>query len=172
MLNTFTRLPVWLREALGLQRDQVPNALDVERVLSVLDVGHGGWHEISVVPYEQTQPQNTAATPYLFFPAETAPPVRGVVVLHADVTHTGGAGAVNVQFTIFRPGDVVTPVETPISVNPAVGAALDWNTLYSGQPLLVPPDFIGGWIAPVTGAGETVRLRAQLLRFRRGFKPL
>lgn len=168
--NIAGRRPDWMQQALELQNPDVP-ALIAPRgpVSPVLDAYQGGWgvgDGLSI--YETVRLQIPAGTAQGDHTWVEGVPETGMLVLQCSSLR-GGAGATSIS---------VRARNTTLNLSHAF-CIVDgtenrgWEFMAAGAPWwIVPPGFDLEINHSGTGAGDTLDLRALLLRFRAGFKPI
>ena len=167
-MNIINRLPHWLYSALNLQDAEIPNALDTDSVLSVVDVGQGGWMEKEwVFESAGVAPSTGAGIQPLLLPLDS----QGRL-LFLSALHTGGAGSVDLGFQFSALG-IGGPMRIAQASNVAVGSHMAHTAITgSSYPIIIPPGAQLDLAHPGTAVGESFTIFMLSMKYRAGFKPI
>lgn len=152
MANRLQRAPHWLRRALQLQDIEVPESLDVDSVIPVIDVFQHGhaiatWRRASL-----TIPQNSpAGNPVIVAASDT----ETRLILAFDCQHVGGAASATIQPELR---DVVVSNAVRLATwDVAVGDRDGHVDFFGGlDPIFLPVGLAFGMQHTATGAGESI----------------
>lgn len=130
-LNTISAGTWWIRGALGLQSDYVPQRIVRDPVIPVLDVLGGGW---GAATWEQERVDLTSAD--FSTDVELASLGTQFLIVACGITVSGGALPVTVKLQLLRDSVSVDVDVFAVSVQPG-GEASTQDTLPSG-PAVIP----------------------------------
>lgn len=150
MANPFSRLPYWLREALGLKDQDVPAALAVNSVCPVVETFQRGYVYSQHFGGNFSQPQNTAGQQQII---KNFADNYNLVLMGMAVSANGGVADVRVELR------VITPDQASVITVDAVDAPNGQSTpmpFSVRRPIWVPASMFCAFITPATGAGETI----------------
>lgn len=152
MANRLQRAPHWLRRALQLQDIEVPESLDIDSVIPVVDVfqhGHGiaTWRRVGV-----TIAQNTpAGNPQLVAASDT----ETRLILAFDCQHVGGAAPARIEPELR---DVIIGNAVRLATRDVAVGDRDGHVDFFGGlgHIIVPVGLAFGFQHTATGAGESL----------------
>lgn len=183
----FSRIPSWIRAALGVQSHTLPRELSEGPVIPIVDVVQGGWGDAPFRLYAGVQLENSAGTEHDIVPA--LPDIQYVVLELAawrnggsplwpiphpvKVAENSGIVDLKVDDDIGGSSQTVGYAYLPVGFTSASGdnRGRTLGQMY-GLPKLFPPNMGVKLGVPATAAGETVRWHIIIGSFRAGTKPL
>lgn len=165
----FTRLPAWLREALGAVEPDVPNQLG-GIIDPVVDIGQGGWGTADWLLSQVSAANNTNIVDVFASDRDLQ-----TVILGVDVDNSGSA----VPSTVTVSALSLTGQECRLwRRTVAAGLVTPYNTEDSGSvtrmgmPRIVVPSAFGVRVTVACiGAGSSCTATLLLARMRAGYKP-
>lgn len=165
-MNRFSRVPSWLRNALGTTDPNLPDQIETAAVLPVLDIAQGGWGGMR---WRLLVGTGLAASSG----ANTVREIEGdenlTRLMYLHVTHVGGSAAEAIQIQL-RDRVMNDPLALAAPSVPAGTTLSHQQIMGSSDPFVIPPGFHLAIRYPATALGESWALRMLEGETKAGFK--